>query len=134
LHRHNGNNNGGNHHNNTHHPLPQSKYPELADDPWNKASVVEREHGVYHFFFNNDPPKKIARKIMVLFPKPIALLMIIYLNKRFWKNLYEVDVNRKSVIKALFKIEKVDKNRSRIVVKWNDRNNYRRRKADLRKN
>jgi len=88
----------------------------LSGDPNNKFSVIAKKHAIYHIFFGNDPPEQIIKNIRILFPRPIAFMIISYLNKRFWRSLFYVDNKRKFLVEPLFRIEKKKKKKSAIVL------------------
>lgn len=110
------NNNGRNNHRNEHHIYPRSRFPELAGDQNNKSSVITKKHAIYHVFFSNDPPEQIIKNIRILFPRPIAFMIITYLNRKFWRGLFDVDMDRKNMVFPLFKIVRKNKGKSMIVV------------------
>lgn len=101
---------------NGHHIYPVSVRPDLAGDPKNKTPVMTKKHDVYHIFYDNDPPERIIEKTLILFPRQIAFMIISYLNKEFWGELFDVDADRDIMAIPLFKIEKKNGHKAMIVV------------------
>jgi hypothetical protein len=95
----------GKHKWNIHHVFSQKLYPGLVSDPNNIVELVlKKEHRGYHDLYFCQTPEYITIKIRNTYPADIALKNVIYLNDKFWNNLYEVraDEDKKVIIKPLF--------------------------------